>query len=286
MDLIQSTNQFLFGPAIGAAYGSVIVADPGNAAAAYQCYGPDGAPGPTTGTIHPNTPIVGYTQIRLAANELQTLGTHTVFVTDAGGAFVGMAQVQAMRGITASGGTAQFTDSTGATFALTMVLNTYFVAINITALCTANLGPYNCLLLDGFGNPLWQVNGTIVPTFAPSGLDAAGVRAAIGMAAADLDAQLGSIVAAIATRASPGAAMTLTNGERDAIANALLDLASAVETGCTPRQALRLLGAALGGVIVQTAPGVWQFKGAGVATARITASIPGDGSRPSMTLTL
>jgi len=69
-------------------------------------------------------------------------------------------------------------------------------------------------------------------------------------------------------------------------ADALLDRADSVEIGLTPRELLRLAGAALGGVLVQTSPGVWQFRGAGVATPRMTAAIPGDGSRPAITLSL
>ncbi|WP_230683988.1 hypothetical protein, partial [Streptococcus pneumoniae] len=77
------------------------------------------------------------------------------------------------------------------------------------------------------------------------GLDAAGVRAAVGLASANLDTQLTAIddfldteVAAIkaktdnlpASPAAVGSAMTLTSGERDAVAAALLDLANGIET--------------------------------------------------------
>jgi hypothetical protein len=50
-----------------------------------------------------------------------------------------------------------------------------------------------------------------------------------------------------ASPAAAGDAMTLTGGERTAVAAALLDLADGVESGKTPRQALRLMAAALAG---------------------------------------
>ncbi len=41
--------------------------------------------------------------------------------------------------------------------------------------------------------------------------------------------------------AATGAAMTLTSGERNAVATALLDLVNGIEAGLTPREALRLI---------------------------------------------
>lgn len=118
-------------------------------------------------------------------------------------------------------------------------------------------------------------------------LDAAGVRGAVGLATANLDAQLGAIsdvtdkldttledagtspdswqfteIALENAPSGPGStpptveeiadevetrAMTLTSAERLAIAAALLDLSNGVETGVTPRGALRLALAALAG---------------------------------------
>lgn len=66
-----------------------------------------------------------------------------------------------------------------------------------------------------------------------------------------LDTEIAAILAKTnlipATPASTGDAMTLTSGERDAVAAALLDLAAGIETGLTPRQALRLIAAACAG---------------------------------------
>lgn len=87
-----------------------------------------------------------------------------------------------------------------------------------------------------------------------SGLNAAATRAAIGLADANLDEQLGEdgflglLGTAIeekttnlpASPAGVGAAMTLTSGERTAVANALLDQTDGVETGVSPRGALKV----------------------------------------------
>lgn len=95
-----------------------------------------------------------------------------------------------------------------------------------------------------------------------STLDAAGVRSAVGLASANLDTQLSTIddfldteVAAIKAKtdtlpsspAAVGSAMTLTSGERNSVADALLDrdMSTGTDSGSatvrTVRQALRLL---------------------------------------------
>lgn len=125
-----------------------------------------------------------------------------------------------------------------------------------------------------------------------SSLDAAGVRAAIGMASANLDTQLTTIddfldseIAAIkaktdnlpAAPAATGGAMTLTNAERVAIADALLnqDMNTGTDSGSTTvrtvRQALRLLRnrwAVAGGTLT-----VYKEDD---STASWTATITGD----------
>ncbi len=92
-------------------------------------------------------------------------------------------------------------------------------------------------------------------------------------------AKLDQLDAAMSSRAATGAAMSLTSGERTAIANALLDLSDAVEVGATVRQALRVIAAeaAGNGSGFDTATGV--YKGIGVATTRITSTMTGSGNR-------
>jgi hypothetical protein len=77
------------------------------------------------------------------------------------------------------------------------------------------------------------------------------------------------------TAAQAGAAMTLTSGERDSVADAFLDRASGVEPGETPRQWMRKVRAVLLGV--STAAGV--FKRKDKTTTSVTATLDGQGAR-------
>ena len=104
-----------------------------------------------------------------------------------------------------------------------------------------------------------------------STLDAAGVRTAVGLAAADLDTQL----AALPTAAENAAG--------------LLDLTDGVESGVTPRQLLRGVGAAMFGLVTGAGTGTEVFKGAGQAsggTTRLTYTVDSSGNRSAVTLNL
>jgi hypothetical protein len=83
--------------------------------------------------------------------------------------------------------------------------------------------------------------------------------------------------------AAVGSAMTLTSGERDSIAAALLDLSAGVEVGLTPRQALRLMAAALAGELSGAATTTIVIRNA-VADSkdRITATVDADGNRTAV----
>ena len=132
-----------------------------------------------------------------------------------------------------------------------------------------------------------------------STLDAAAVRTALGLASANLDTQLSTIsgyvdteVAAIkaktdnlpANPAAVGSAMTLTSGERDSVAAALLDLANGVETGYTLRQVLRILAAAMGGKLSGAATTTVAIRSITDSKDRITATVDSDGNRSAVTL--
>jgi hypothetical protein len=95
-----------------------------------------------------------------------------------------------------------------------------------------------------------------------------------------------AIKAAIAAlnNLAAGAAMTLTAGERTALANALLDLADAVETGLTPRQALRLLAAAEGGKVATAL--VTIRNAVADSKTRISATVDATGNRTAITTDL
>lgn len=150
---------------------------------------------------------------------------------------------------------------------------------------------------------------------ALNNLSAADVRGAVGLASANLDTQLADLptnaelTAALAAAddavlaqialvkaktdlipASPaavGSAMTLTSGERDSIAAALLDLANAIETGLTLRQALRVIAAAGAGKLSGAASTTVVIRNAQADSKdRITATVDADGNRSAVTLDL
>lgn len=106
---------------------------------------------------------------------------------------------------------------------------------------------------------------------------------ATALAAAD-DAVLAAIAAL--NNIAAGAAMTLTTGERDAIAAALLDLANGVETGITVRKSLRLANAANGGKTAGAATTSFTVRNPGDSKDRITATVDEDGNRTDVTLDL
>lgn len=110
---------------------------------------------------------------------------------------------------------------------------------------------------------------------------------------AELTTALGTaddaVLAAIAAlnNIAAGAAMTLTTGERDAIAAAILDLANGIETGLTLRQAQRLEVAALAGKLSGAATTTVTIRNA-IADSkdRIVATVDNDGNRSAITTDL
>ena len=102
-----------------------------------------------------------------------------------------------------------------------------------------------------------------------AGITAAGVRSAVGLASANLDTQLDALPTAAENAA------------------ALLDLSNGVETGVTPRQALRLLAAAIGGELAGAATTTVTIKAANNnGTTRVTATVDASGNRSALTLNL
>ncbi len=80
-----------------------------------------------------------------------------------------------------------------------------------------------------------------------------------------------------------GAAMTLTSGERDSIADAILDRANAIETGITVRGVLRLTGAVLAGKASGMGTGTGVFRNITDTKNRVTATQDTNGNRSSIT---
>jgi hypothetical protein len=95
------------------------------------------------------------------------------------------------------------------------------------------------------------------------------VRTAVGLAAANLDTQLGDLPTAAENAAG------------------LLDLANGIETGVTPRQAFRGMAAALFGQVTGAGSGTEVFRAAGVpGTTRLTYTVDAAGNRTGVALNL
>jgi len=123
------------------------------------------------------------------------------------------------------------------------------------------------------------------------------IRTAVGLASANLDTQLAEIegetddIAAVKAKtdnlpgspAAVGSAMTLTTGERNSIADALLDRTDGIETGLTPRGAFRLATAANAGKLSGAATTSVVIRNVGDTKARITATVDADGNRTAVT---
>lgn len=106
----------------------------------------------------------------------------------------------------------------------------------------------------------------------------------------------GNVVGSVASVTNPVTAGTvsdktgyaLTSGERDAIAAALLDLTDAIESGITPRKAIRAI-AARAGLLSGAGTGTEVLKGLGQGsggTTRITYTVDASGNITAATLNL
>ena len=83
------------------------------------------------------------------------------------------------------------------------------------------------------------------------------------------------------------AGVTLTSGERNSVATALLDLTDGVETDITVREALRAIGAMVAGQVSGAGTGVETFKALGnAATTRVVVDVTSLGNRTAVALTL
>lgn len=89
-----------------------------------------------------------------------------------------------------------------------------------------------------------------------------------------------------ASPAAVGSAMTLTSGERDALATAHLDLADGVETGLTVRENHRVAFAACGGKLSGAATTTVNIRNKADTKNRIAATVDADGNRSAVTLDL
>ena len=144
------------------------------------------------------------------------------------------------------------------------------------------------------------VTGRSIDTDANGGVEVGAIQndvitaasIAVGAIAADAFAAGAIDAAALAADAVteiqaglavPGSAMTLTAGERNSIATALLDLAAGVETSYTVRQTLRLMASMLLGK-ASGGPGSSVFRDTGDTKNRVTTVADSSGNRTTMTL--
>lgn len=102
---------------------------------------------------------------------------------------------------------------------------------------------------------------------------------------ASLSATAGSVRAdqVAGAVASVTAGVALTSGERNSVADALLDRAAGVETGYTLRQALRLVLSACAAKISGAATTTVTLRDVNDTKDRIVASVDGSGNRSSVT---
>ena len=140
-------------------------------------------------------------------------------------------------------------------------------------------------------------DATLAAIAALNNLSQANVRTALGMASANLDTQLSAIagyidteVAAIKAKtdnlpAAPAAVGDIPTAAQNAAG--LLDLAAGVETGLTPRQAMRLMVAAMAGKLSGAATTTVVIRNAIADNKnRITATVDADGNRSAITVDL
>lgn len=154
------------------------------------------------------------------------------------------------------------------------------------------------MLMHGWDMTLDKISGTdrlIAWSIRKSdgGLDAAGIRSAVGLAAANLDTQLTTIddlldteVAAIKAKTDNLPAAPAAVGDvptANANADALLDRAAGVETGLTVRQAFRLVAAVLLGKASGLGTTTAVYRDTGDTKDRVTATVDTSGNRSAVT---
>jgi hypothetical protein len=161
-------------------------------------------------------------------------------------------------------------DTSGTTTLLARLTSTRAALLdNLDALISSRLAT------SGYTAP---ANATIASIYAAVDTEIATILTAVAAIQAQTDLLP-------ATPAATGDAMTLTSGERTAIADAHLDRADAIETGLTPRGAQRVIAAAVAGKASGMADLSPVFRNAVADTKdRITATTNADGDRLTVTV--
>lgn len=120
-------------------------------------------------------------------------------------------------------------------------------------------------------------------SISASALTAAGVRAAVGLASANLDTQLAAIAGYIDTEVGTIITNIAALPTANANADALLDRANAIETGWTLRQVMRILASVLGGKLSGAGTATETFRSITDGKDRVTATVDSSGNRTAIT---
>lgn len=122
-------------------------------------------------------------------------------------------------------------------------------------------------------------------TYGADELDATAIRAAIGLASANLDTQLSTIDTVVDTiLADTGTdGVALSSATLQSIATTLLDLSSSIESSVTLRGAVRLILAASAGKLSGATTTTVTIRNVGDSKDRITATVDADGNRSAVT---
>ncbi|MER8464176.1 hypothetical protein [Mesorhizobium sp. M1396] len=236
-----------------------------------------------------------------------TAGIASVNATQIAGSAVNTATAQLGVNVVNAGGTAWNSGAiTASTFGAGAITAAKFAANALDAVWSTAARTLTA------GTNIVLAKGTGVTGF--NDLDAPGVRAAVGLASANLDTQLSGINSKTTNLppdpadasdivASFGTVTTTVNAIKlktdnlpaapaavgdvptaNANADALLDRAAGVETGLTVRQGLRLFAAALLGKANGLGTGTAIFRDTNDTKNRINASVDADGNRLSVNL--
>jgi hypothetical protein len=106
---------------------------------------------------------------------------------------------------------------------------------------------------------------------------------------ANITGNLSGSVASVTGNVGGDLGGALTTAERNAIADALLGRSDGIETGITPRQALRAIAAVVAGLITTSQEAQEIFKALGATssgTTRVTLTVDSEGNRSAVTLDL
>lgn len=159
----------------------------------------------------------------------------------------------------------------------------YYVDIPSAFLTTHGAGAYGLSIGVHNGSP--AVNDEMLASLEVSVRDLDDIPTAVQVRDSILADGIpfnGALIdASIASRASIGDPMTLTVGEREAIADALLDLAAGVETGFTLRQTLSIMVAILAGKVTN-GPASSRFRDLNDTKNRVISAADASGNRSSM----